>query len=166
MYNNVDVDGTAGVLVSALALFYRKTNILGGISFNSVRSFTYVAWEQCVELDHTIVIGLGDAAQEGFVQVRSVIIVAVALRLDSAVDTGSIRIPDISPNSGQGLASGDVDELQVRGDGDAHLIIDQVGTNVLARNVEWPNLAFRVEDGAGGIGEDILFSMISSQTPR
>lgn len=64
-----------------------------------------MAREEGVELDDTVGIGLSNAAKESLVQVGRIIVVTIALRLDSTVDTGSIRIPDICPDSDQGLAS-------------------------------------------------------------
>lgn len=120
-----------------------------------------MAWEQCVELNHTIIIGLGNATKESVVQVRGVIGIAVALLNNSRVNTGRVGVPDISPDPSQWLTGVDINELEVRGNRDTLLAIDQIGTHVLAENVEGADLAFRVQDGAGGVGEDILFSMIS-----
>lgn len=120
-----------------------------------------MAREQCVELNRTISVGLGNATKESVVQVGGVIGIAVARFLNSRVDTGRVGVPNISPNSSQWLTGVDIDELEVRGNRNTLLAIDQVGTNILAGNVEWSNLAFRVQDGASGVGEDILFSMVS-----
>lgn len=72
-----------------------------------------MAREQCVELNHTIIIGLGNATEESVVQVRGVIGIAVALLHDSRVNTGRVGVPDISPDSSQWLAGVDIDELEV-----------------------------------------------------
>lgn len=122
---------------------------------------TYMAREQCIELNHAVGIGLGDAAEECIVQVGSVIVIAIALRLNACVDTSCIRVPDICPDSGQRLAGRYVDELDVRGDRNTLLVVNQVGAHVLAKDVERSHLSLGVEDGTGGFVEHVLFSMVS-----
>lgn len=112
-----------------------------------------VTREDGVELNHTVIIRLLYATQGSPVQVRRVVGVPVALGLDARVDARGVAAPDVGPDAGEGLAGVDVDELDVRDQGHALLVLDQVRPDVLAQDVEGADLALRVEHRAVGAVE-------------
>lgn len=79
----------------------------------------------------------------------------------TSVYSGGIRVPDVGPHTGQRLASGNVDELIVRGDGYAHLAVGHIGSDVFAKDIEGAYLALGVEHRAGVIAEDVLYRSFS-----
>lgn len=107
VHHDVDVGGTAGV----------------------------VAREDGLELCNAIGVGLLDSSEEGVVEVRLVIRVAVAVRNDAGVDAGAVAVPDFDVHVGDGLACVDINDLVIEGDVDTWLRICNVLPNELAADI-------------------------------
>jgi hypothetical protein len=113
-----------------------------------------MTWEDGLELNDTIIIGLLNPAQEGGVDVGSISSVTVAIADNTRVDTSRIAVPDIKPDVGDGLAGLNVNELGIESDINTWLVFSQVGAHVFARDVEGADFTLRVEDTGGVVCED------------
>lgn len=74
----------------------------------------------------------------------------------ACIDTSGVCVPNVCPHARKRLAGGHIDELVVRNNTDALLIVGQIRANVFAQHVEWAHFTLRVEDGAGIVSEDLL----------
>lgn len=94
-----------------------------------------VAGEGGQELDHAVVVGDLDAAQEGLVVGRAVVALGPAVQeldgiwvhsREGRVVTGCVAVPDGECNSGQGLAGLGVDHSDVEVEVDAGLVLAEI----------------------------------------
>jgi hypothetical protein len=112
-----------------------------------------VTGEEGAERGHAVLVGGLDAAGKGLVQVGGVVAVAVAVVLDARVDTGRVAVPDVPPESLNGLARVDVDELGVQVVDHTGLLVDNVLAVELSLDPERSNLALGGQN-AGVVGAE------------
>ena len=91
-----------------------------------------VAREQGIELDDTVLVGLGDAAEEGLVDVGRIVGVAIAAGNDTRVNTSRVAVPELEVDLGDGLAGVDVDDLDVKVQRHSLLVLGDVAADQLA----------------------------------
>lgn len=82
-------------------------------------SRSVVSWERELDLDNTFIVGWPDGAGEGRVENAWVCSVAIVGVVGAGVGTGLVGLPEFGPLVGYGLASVDVDDLDVQGHVDA-----------------------------------------------
>lgn len=87
-----------------------------------------------LKLSHTIGVSLLDAAAPSPVQVGLVgLPIAIALDCDARVDSSGIGMPDLKVSVLHGLASVDVDNLEVHHYGNAFQILGNIAADVFIR---------------------------------
>lgn len=133
--DGVDVDGAAGV----------------------------VAREEGVEGGDALLVGGLEAAEEGLVEDRGVLRVAVAGVGGSGVDSGRVAAEDLEVGADDGLAGVHVDDLEVVVDGDALLVVDEVLTDVLAGDVVGATLTLSGKDARGVRRKDVRLGRVESE---
>lgn len=133
--NGVDVDGTAGV----------------------------VAREEGVEGGDALLVGGLQAAEEGLVEHRRVLCVAVAGVGCSRVDAGGVAAEDLEVGADDGLAGLQVDDLEVVVDGDTLLVVDEILTDVLAGDVVGATLSLRSQNAGGVRSKDICLRGVEGE---
>lgn len=110
---------------------------------NMICSARIMTWKYGLKLNDPIRVSLLDAAEEGSVEVGGVVFVAISAGDDSGVDPGTVAIPDVPIEVGEGLASFDIDKLAVDDDRDAKLSISEILTDELSFDPVLTELAFR-----------------------
>lgn len=118
------------------------------------RAAGVVARDDGLELDHTVDVGLLEAAEEGLVEVGGVVGVAVAGGYDAGVDACGVAVPGVDVNGRDGLAGRGVDELDVEVEGNTGLVLRHVCANQLAVDVVWALSDLWLENAGGIIGEE------------
>lgn len=86
-------------------------------------------------LSNTVGVSLHDSAQESGVQVGQIVRVAVARCGDARVDTRGIAVPEVHVDSRHRLASAGIDQLNVKVERNALLVIGDVAADKLAIDV-------------------------------
>jgi hypothetical protein len=87
-----------------------------------------------VERDNTVFITVLDTTESGVVLGQGVVGVAVATSTNTTVDTGGVAVPGLDSDVGERPASGGVNELDIKGQGNTGLVVGDVLTNKLTRN--------------------------------
>lgn len=92
-----------------------------------------VVTRECgVELYDTVLVSLGNAAEEGLVEVGFIAGVAIAAGNDARVNTSRVAVPELEVNLGNRLAGVDVDNLDVKVQRHSLLILGNVAADQLA----------------------------------
>lgn len=80
---------------------------------------------------NSVRISLLNTAKKRGVEIGGIVCVAVSGSDEAGVDAGTITVPEVPVQIGDGLAGFDVDELAVNDDRDAGLFFAEVGADVL-----------------------------------
>lgn len=141
---------TAGKCLVCLLL---GTNVGNDMDVSSAA--IVVTGEHSLELCHTIGIGLLNTAQEGLVEVGSIVAVTVHATLNTRVDTGGVAVPDIPVEVLDRFAGVDIDELSVENDRDSILTVPNVRADELTLHPERSCLTFGGKDADRVLGEQL-----------
>ena len=106
---------------------------------------------------NTLVVGGGDTAEERLVQVGRVGALAVSRGNNARVHARRVAVPKVNVDVGNRLASVDIDDLDVHGEGHALLRLGDVLANVLARDIVGSLSHLGHEDAAAVAAKEILF---------
>lgn len=106
-----------------------------------------VAWEDGLEGDDAVFVGLLDAPEEGAVE-------TALARLHAGVNARGITVPDVDVEATDRLAGVDVDVLDVEVEVDAGLTLFDVRAHKLTEDVVGSSGDFRSEYAGGVGGED------------
>lgn len=134
--DGVDVDGAAGV----------------------------VAREEGVEGGDALLVGGLQATEEGLVEHRGVLRVAIAGVGGSRVDAGGVAAEDLEVGADDGLAGLHIDDLEVVVDGDTLLVVDEVLADVLTGDVVGATLSLGSQNARGVRRKDIGLGGVESKT--
>lgn len=104
--------------------------------------------EKSLELHHAALVAQLNTAEHRVVNVSEIIRVAVAALNNTAVHAGGIAVPDLSKDLGDGLACIDVDNLDVQGQRNTGLFIDNVLANQFTLNPVGALRGFGCKDAA------------------
>lgn len=107
MNHQVDVSGTGGVMTG----------------------------EDGLELHNTVAVAHLYTAEPGIVKIGLIRRVTVTRSNNTRVDTGSVAVPHLQVDVGDGVAGLDVNDLVVNDDINTGLVLDHVASDVLATNV-------------------------------
>jgi hypothetical protein len=92
-----------------------------------------VVTRECgVELYDTVLISLGNATEEGLVEVGLIAGVAIAAGNNARVDTSRVAVPELEVDLRNGLAGVDVDDLDVKVQRHSLLVLGNVAADQLA----------------------------------
>lgn len=123
-----------------------------------------VAREEGVEGGDALLVGGLQAAEEGLVEHRGVLRVAVAGVGCPGVDARGVAAEDLEVGADDGLAGLHVDDLEVVVHGDALLVVDEVLADVFTGDVVGATLSLRSQDAGSVRGKDICLRGVEGET--
>lgn len=91
-----------------------------------------VTWEDGLELNNAIRIGLLNPTEESGVVIRKIIRIAISIRDNTRVNTSRVAVPDVPVESLNWLACLNIHELPIQNDWNTWLIATDVGPNVFS----------------------------------
>lgn len=127
--------------------------------------------EQGLEQRNTIRVGDLNATKESGVEVGSDGRVAVSAGCNSGVNTGGVAVPDLEVRALNGVAGGDVQDLEVEGESHTDLILGNVLADILSGDVvgtlgnlgrEHAGAVAREEGRLGGVQGVVLSRVVSA----
>jgi hypothetical protein len=123
-----------------------------------------VTRENGLELSHAIRVRRLKTSQSGVIEVAGIISIAIAVVLDSGVDTSRVAVPNVPVEINNWLAGVDVDKLSIHHHWNTRFIIDQVGPNQFSLNPEGADFTLGGEDAADIIGEEDIVGRVRRDT--